>query len=151
MGYCTLYGDMVGALAVIGDVVKTRGLRLCRWLNREREVIPAAILEKPPSAELAPGPEGYRLAAALRGARSRSSRPTWSATRRRSRLPAEYGFRRWRSSIRWCAGGALRVQAAAGGAGAEGHSEVVRHGPPVSHRRQGSGIGFALAPNMERN
>lgn len=54
-GYCTLYGDMVGALAVIGDVFKTRVYALCRHINRDREVIPAAILEKPPSAELRPG------------------------------------------------------------------------------------------------
>ena len=54
VGYCTLYGDMVGALAVIGDLVKTRVYAICRWLNREREVIPWAILEKPPSAELCP-------------------------------------------------------------------------------------------------
>jgi NAD+ synthase (glutamine-hydrolysing) len=55
VGYCTLYGDMVGALAVIGDLVKTRVYAVCRWINREREVIPANILEKPPSAELRPG------------------------------------------------------------------------------------------------
>ncbi len=55
VGYCTLYGDMVGALAVIGDLVKTRVYAICRWLNREREVIPRAILEKAPSAELRPG------------------------------------------------------------------------------------------------
>jgi len=54
VGYCTLYGDMVGALAVIGDLVKTRVYQVCRWLNRGREVIPTAILEKPPSAELRP-------------------------------------------------------------------------------------------------
>ncbi|MGB7191230.1 MAG: NAD+ synthase [Acidobacteriaceae bacterium] len=54
-GYCTLYGDMVGALAVIGDVFKTEVYALCRYLNREREIIPAAILDKPPSAELRPG------------------------------------------------------------------------------------------------
>jgi NAD+ synthase (glutamine-hydrolysing) len=54
VGYCTLYGDMVGALAVIGDLVKTRVYAVCYWLNREREIIPAAILEKPPSAELRP-------------------------------------------------------------------------------------------------
>jgi NAD+ synthase (glutamine-hydrolysing) len=54
-GYCTLYGDMVGALAVIGDVFKTRVYDLCRCVNRDREVIPRAILEKPPSAELRPG------------------------------------------------------------------------------------------------
>jgi NAD+ synthetase len=55
VGYCTLYGDMVGALAVIGDLVKTRVYAVSRWLNREREVIPVAILNKPPSAELRPG------------------------------------------------------------------------------------------------
>lgn len=54
-GYCTLYGDMVGALAVIGDVVKTRVYDLSRYANREREVIPLATIEKPPSAELRPG------------------------------------------------------------------------------------------------
>ena len=54
VGYCTLYGDMVGALAVIGDLVKTRVYAVCHWLNRDREVIPAAVLEKPPSAELRP-------------------------------------------------------------------------------------------------
>ncbi len=55
VGYCTLYGDMVGALAVIGDVLKTRVYSLSRYANREREVIPRATLEKPPSAELRPG------------------------------------------------------------------------------------------------
>jgi NAD+ synthase (glutamine-hydrolysing) len=54
VGYCTLYGDMVGALAVIGDVVKTRVYDLARYANREREVIPEATLTKPPSAELRP-------------------------------------------------------------------------------------------------
>ena len=54
VGYCTLYGDMVGALAVIGDLVKTRVYAICRWLNRDREIIPEAILTKPPSAELRP-------------------------------------------------------------------------------------------------
>jgi NAD+ synthetase len=54
VGYCTLYGDMVGALAVIGDLVKTRVYSMCRWINREREMIPEAILTKAPSAELRP-------------------------------------------------------------------------------------------------
>jgi NAD+ synthase (glutamine-hydrolysing) len=55
VGYCTLYGDMVGALAVIGDLVKTRVYAICNWLNRDEGKIPAAILLKPPSAELRPG------------------------------------------------------------------------------------------------
>ena len=54
VGYCTLYGDMIGALAVIGDLVKTRVYQVCRWINRNGEVIPTAILDKPPSAELRP-------------------------------------------------------------------------------------------------
>jgi len=54
-GYCTLYGDMVGALAVIGDVFKTRVYALARYANRNREIIPANTIEKPPSAELRPG------------------------------------------------------------------------------------------------
>ncbi len=54
-GYCTLYGDMVGALAVIGDVYKTEVYELSRWVNREREMIPEDTLTKPPSAELRPG------------------------------------------------------------------------------------------------
>jgi len=54
-GYCTLYGDMVGALAVIADVYKTEVYALSRWVNREREIIPSDTLTKPPSAELRPG------------------------------------------------------------------------------------------------
>ncbi len=54
-GYCTLYGDMVGALAVIGDVFKTRVYALSHYANREREVIPSNTITKPPSAELRPG------------------------------------------------------------------------------------------------
>jgi NAD+ synthase (glutamine-hydrolysing) len=54
VGYCTLYGDMVGGLAVISDVPKTLVYRISRYLNARRAVIPLASLEKPPSAELRP-------------------------------------------------------------------------------------------------
>src|SRR6267143_1667192 len=54
LGYCTLYGDTNGGLAVIGDVLKTEVYALARHFNREREIIPEAIIEKRPSAELAP-------------------------------------------------------------------------------------------------
>ncbi|MGE0404938.1 MAG: NAD+ synthase [Candidatus Korobacteraceae bacterium] len=54
VGYCTLYGDMVGGLAVISDVSKTLVYRLARYVNSRREVIPLATIEKPPSAELKP-------------------------------------------------------------------------------------------------
>lgn len=55
VGYCTLYGDMAGGLAVISDVFKTQVYALSRWVNRDREVIPRSTIEKPPSAELRPG------------------------------------------------------------------------------------------------
>ncbi|MEM6823381.1 MAG: NAD(+) synthase [Verrucomicrobiota bacterium] len=53
-GYCTLYGDMCGGLAVISDLPKTWVYRLSKFLNRNREVIPWNTIEKPPSAELRP-------------------------------------------------------------------------------------------------
>lgn len=54
VGYCTLHGDMVGALAPIGDVLKSDVYALARHVNREKEIIPEAIIDKPPSAELRP-------------------------------------------------------------------------------------------------
>ncbi len=54
VGYCTLYGDMAGGLAVISDVPKMMVYALAHHINREREVIPRSTLEKPPSAELRP-------------------------------------------------------------------------------------------------
>jgi len=55
VGYCTLYGDMSGGLAVISDVPKTMVYRLAEYINRHEQVIPRSIIEKPPSAELKPG------------------------------------------------------------------------------------------------
>lgn len=52
VGYCTLYGDMTGGLAVLGDVLKTRVWELSRWINRDGERIPWSSIKKPPSAEL---------------------------------------------------------------------------------------------------
>ena len=55
VGYCTLYGDMNGALAPIADLLKTDVYKIARWVNREREIIPSDSITKPPSAELRPG------------------------------------------------------------------------------------------------
>jgi NAD+ synthase (glutamine-hydrolysing) len=55
LGYCTLYGDTNGGLAVIGDVLKTEVYALAQHFNLDREVIPQSIIVKRPSAELAPG------------------------------------------------------------------------------------------------
>jgi NAD+ synthase (glutamine-hydrolysing) len=54
VGYCTLYGDMCGGLAVISDVFKTQVYALSRWINRQKEIIPASSIDKAPSAELRP-------------------------------------------------------------------------------------------------
>jgi len=54
VGYCTLYGDMSGGLAAISDVPKTMVYEVARYINRDHEVIPAASITKPPSAELKP-------------------------------------------------------------------------------------------------
>ncbi len=51
-GFCTLYGDMAGGLAAIGDLSKTAVYALSRWFNKDRDIIPARILERPPTAEL---------------------------------------------------------------------------------------------------
>jgi NAD+ synthase (glutamine-hydrolysing) len=55
LGFCTLYGDTNGGLAVLGDVLKTEVYQLARHYNRQSEIIPRAIIEKRPSAELAHG------------------------------------------------------------------------------------------------
>ncbi|HEV2327587.1 MAG TPA: NAD+ synthase [Verrucomicrobiae bacterium] len=54
VGYCTLYGDMDGALAPLADVLKTDVYKIARWINREQEIIPQNSIVKPPSAELRP-------------------------------------------------------------------------------------------------
>jgi NAD+ synthetase len=54
VGYCTIYGDMAGGLAVISDVPKTKIYELAEWINRDREIIPRDTITKPPSAELRP-------------------------------------------------------------------------------------------------
>jgi NAD+ synthetase len=54
VGYCTLYGDMCGGLAVIADVYKTDVYKIARYINRKKEIIPQNIFDKPPSAELKP-------------------------------------------------------------------------------------------------
>lgn len=54
VGYCTLYGDMAGGLSVISDVPKMKVYALANWINRDKEIIPQAIIKRPPTAELKP-------------------------------------------------------------------------------------------------
>ena len=55
VGYGTLYGDMTGGLSILGDVYKTDVYRLANFINRNGELIPRHVIDKPPSAELKPG------------------------------------------------------------------------------------------------
>ena len=91
VGYATLYGDMAGGFAVIKDVFKLLVYRLVRWRNEQEggELIPASVLERPPSAELRPGPARRGLPAALRDCSTGSSRPTSSTTRASRRSSRE--------------------------------------------------------------
>lgn len=54
VGYCTLYGDMAGGLSVISDVPKMKVYALANWINRKKKIIPQAIIDRPPTAELRP-------------------------------------------------------------------------------------------------
>ena len=92
VGYCTLYGDMVGALAVIGDLVKTRVYAVCRWLNRD-----ARNHSRAPSSRSRLRPNcvpARRTPTRCRPTRFSipSSKPTWSATKPRSALPQSTVF-----------------------------------------------------------
>jgi NAD+ synthase (glutamine-hydrolysing) len=53
-GYSTLYGDLCGGMSPIGDLLKTEVIEISKWLNRDKEVIPKRIIDRPPSAELRP-------------------------------------------------------------------------------------------------
>ena len=141
VGYCTLYGDMVGALAVIGDLVKTRVYAVCHWLNRDQEIIPAAILTKPPSAELRPGqmdtdslPPYEVLDPIVEAYVERYETP--------ERIAAEQRISTRSRPANGEPGRALRVQTPAGRPGPQGHCQVLWHGPQISHCRQGPGLKY---------
>ena len=61
VGYCTLYGDMCGGLAVLADIYKSDVYRIANYINRDEEIIPQAIIDKPPSAELSPNQKDQDL------------------------------------------------------------------------------------------
>ena len=140
VGYCTLYGDMVGALAVIGDVVKTRVYAVCRWLNREREIIPRGHPRKAALRRTATRPDGYGFACRPTKCSTPFSRPMWSATKRPNRSPNAHGFplELVRQVVRLVERSEYKRQQAA--PVLKVTSKVVWHGPPFSHRRQGPGV-----------
>ena len=82
VGYATLYGDMAGGFAVIKDVPKTLVYRLVRWRNEAagRDLVPASVFERAPSAELRPGQRDEDSLPRSTSSSTGSSRATWSAT-----------------------------------------------------------------------
>ena len=132
IGYCTLYGDMCGGLAVISDVPKTWSTQLARAVNEGGEVIPESTLTKPPSAELRPNQTDQDTLPPVRSA----GRHPGSAPGGRSgpRGAGRAGLRRRAGRRRGSHGAPVGVQAPAGGARAEGHRQGVRPGPPLPDR-----------------
>ncbi len=98
VGYCTLYGDMCGGLAVISDVPKTLVYSLSRVANRRHtDAIPESVFEKPPSAELRPDQKDTDSPARVRRARPHSARLRRRVSSSRSRSP-----RNWACRSIWC-------------------------------------------------
>ena len=125
VGYCTIYGDMCGGLAVISDVPKTMIYRLANWINRETEVIPSNSITKPPSAELKPDqkdqdtlPPYEVLDEILKMYVEEQLSPEDIADR---------GFRSRNRSLDSAKGGYERIQKASGGSRASGYESGFRN------------------------
>ena len=143
VGYCTLYGDMCGGLAVISDVPKTLVYRLARYVNSRSPVIPASTMEKPPSAELRPDQKDsdslppYEVLDTILEDYVEDNRSA-GCDRRAAWLPAGTGAKSGPH------GGQERVQAPASGSGLEDFREGIRLWTPLSHRRQDGDVTLLL-------
>ena len=134
VGYCTLYGDMCGGLAVISDVPKTLVYSLARVANqRHSNAIPENTFVKPPSAELRPDqkdtdslPPYEMLDQILRLYIENNDAP--AANRRRASSTCNFGAGHCEQ------GGPQRIQAPAGRSGPEGNHQGIRHRPALSDR-----------------
>jgi NAD+ synthase (glutamine-hydrolysing) len=153
VGYCTLYGDMCGGLAVISDVFKTQVYALSRWINREREIIPENTIEKPPRRTAArPGRPGQPPA--LRRPRRDPER-----LRRRRPLPPRPRRPRLRRSgrqRRHPQSRPQRIQTKAGRARPENHPPRLRRRPPHPDRAEicelsSDLISYGLFPRRNKN
>ena len=147
-GYCTLYGDMVGALAVIGDVMKTRVYAL------------EPVCESRARGDSVGDDREAAFGGAAAGAADTDSLPPYEVLDpileayverycSAEQIAAEQGLT-WAGAAVLTAGGAERVQAAAGGSGVEGDDKVVRNGATVSHCGQGSGVIEVLRADKRR-
>ena len=89
VGYCTLYGDMCGALAVIADVFKTEIYRISRWVNRDKIIIPEASIVKPPSAELRPNQKDQDSLPDTKRSTPFCRRTSWNSSARKKSSSAD--------------------------------------------------------------
>ena len=131
-GYCTLYGDMAGGLAVISDAPKTLVYRLARAVNAERAVIPESTLTKAPSAELRPDQTDQDSLPPYELARRHPRGPPRRGPRRRR--PRGGRLRRRRRRRRYPARAYERVQAPPDAARPQDHGQGLRARTAVSHR-----------------
>ena len=149
VGYCTLYGDMAGGYALLSDVPKTLVYALAREINRDAERIPQSSIDKPPSAELAPGqkdsdslPPYAEARPPDRGAR----RPGAAVSEGRA---ARGRFARGGPPDRWPDRG-QRIQAPPDAAGAEGDRKGLRRGAAVPDRAEVRHLRPALSGTGEK-
>ena len=135
VGYCTLYGDMCGGLAVISDVPKTLVYRLARYVNSRAPVIPESTIEKPPSAELRPDQKDsdslppYDVLDTILEAYVEDNQSP-------DAIAAEHGYRSGTGSPGRSHGRSQRVQAPAGCAGTEDLRQGIRLWPSLPDSRE---------------
>ena len=135
VGYCTLYGDMCGGLAVISDVPKTLVYRLARYVNSRAPVIPQSTIEKPPSAELRPDQKDsdslppYDILDTILEAYVEDNQAP-------DAIAADYGFDPASGATGRPNGRSQRVQTPAGRAGTEDLRQGVRLRPSLPHSRE---------------
>ena len=134
VGYCTLYGDMCGALAVIADLFKMEVYRIARWVNREKEIIPSDSITKTAQRRAAPQPKGSGLAPALRNPRPDPGclRGQGLEPRRNHQARLRPGGRARRDQQSQF----QRIQAPPGRPGVESVAPGVRDGPAHTHRAE---------------
>ena len=133
-GYCTLYGDMSGGLAVIGDLLKVQVYALARSINARCRLIPEAIIDKAPIRGASAGPEGPGLPPALRDPRCHPG----AVPGENKSAVGDRGerFRRGAREVGDRHGGEGGIQETPGAPGAEGVPEGLRDGTAHPHREE---------------
>ena len=139
VGYCTLYGDMAGGLAVISDVPKTMVYELSKFVNRKRELIPQETLLKPPSAELRPNQTDQDTLPAY-DILDRILKAYIEDVRSPEEIADHYQSPARPGALRRPARGSERIQAQASPAGTQSHLQSIQRRPPLPPRPEIFGL-----------